>query len=101
MDRNQFQEWLSGVDGLSQAQSQQVQGVLSGEAEEIASLEAIEARCQSAFNCDPLSASNFDPSCGTERQLRRSRSWTSSRRRSIPSFLCKLFLAAFPSLHRN
>ena len=41
------------------------------------------------------------PPSGTERQLGRSRSWTSSRRRSIPSFLCKLFLAAFPSLHEE
>ena len=43
----------------------------------------------------------FCPPCGTERQLGRSRSWTSSRGRSIPSFLCKLSLLAFPSLHEE
>ena len=51
MVHNQFQEWLSGVDGLSQAQKQQLQGVLSGEAEEIASLEAIEARLAETRQC--------------------------------------------------
>ena len=51
MDRNQFQEWLSGVDGLCQAQKQQVQDVLSGETEEIASLEAIEARLAENRQC--------------------------------------------------
>ena len=70
MDHNQFQEWLSGVDELSQAQKQQVQGVLSREAEEIASLEAIEARLaetRQCPHCDTLGA----VSRGMARGLRR------------------------------
>ena len=51
MDHNQFQEWLSGVDGLGQAQKQHLQGVLSGEVEDIASLEAIGARLAENRQC--------------------------------------------------
>ena len=70
MDHNQFQEWLSGVDGLSQAQKQQLQGVLSGEAEEIASLEAIEARLAETRQC-PHCDTPGAVSRGMARRLRR------------------------------
>ena len=83
------------------AMARQDPGDVPGKSHLLNHRRSISRYCQSAFNCDPLSASNFDPSYGTERQLRRSCSWTSSRRRSIPSFLCKLFLAAFPSLHQE
>ena len=51
MDHNQFQEWLSGVDGLSQAQRLQLQGVLLGETEAGVLLEAIEARLAENRQC--------------------------------------------------
>ena len=44
MDHDRFQEWLSGMTWLSPAQRQQVQGVLQGETEPVASPEAIGAR---------------------------------------------------------
>ena len=62
--------------------------------------ESAAACCQSAFNCDPYRRP-ISPPCGTERQLGRSRSWTSSRGRSIPSFLCKLSLVAFCKILRT
>ena len=40
MDHNQFQELLSAISRLSPAQKQQVQSVLQGETEAVASLEA-------------------------------------------------------------
>ena len=56
MDHNQFQDWLSGIDGLSPAQRQQTQGVLQGETEATASLAVIEARLAENHQC---------PHCGT------------------------------------
>ena len=44
MVHKQFQNWVSGVDVLSQGQRQQTQGLLSGVTDENASLMAIEAR---------------------------------------------------------
>ena len=51
MDHTQFQERLSGIDGLSQAQRQQSQAALLGEVEPSASLEAIEARVAEDREC--------------------------------------------------
>ena len=51
MVHDQFQEWLSGEDRLSQAQGQKLQGVLLGETKAVASLEAIEARLTENRQC--------------------------------------------------
>ena len=44
MEHKQFQNWVSGVDALSQGQRLQTQGLLSGVSDENASLMAIEAQ---------------------------------------------------------
>ena len=51
MDHNQFQEWLSGVDGLGRAERLQLQGVLLGQTEAGVLLEAIEARLAENRQC--------------------------------------------------
>ena len=79
----------------------EIESMLNGYGLETAELICQIPDCQSAFNCDPYRRPILPPPCGTERQLGRSRSWTSSRGRSIPSYLCKLSLVAFPSLHEE
>ena len=56
MDHTQFQDWLSGIDGLRSQQKLTAKSVLSGETEAIASLAAIEARLAETRQC---------PHCGT------------------------------------
>ena len=70
MDHNQFQEWLSGIDGLSSEQKQQAQDVLLGKPEGAASLEAIEARMAKSRLCPHCDTSGA-VSRGTARGLRR------------------------------
>ena len=50
-DHNQFQDRLSGIDGLSPELGLQTQGVLSGETEATALLAAIEARLAETRQC--------------------------------------------------
>ena len=72
LDYNQFQEWLSGVDGLSQAQRQQLQGVLLGESEAGASLEAKEVRLaenRQCLHCDTPGAIGYDAIQGLQEDL--------------------------------
>ena len=70
MDHDQFQEWLSGVDGLRQAQRQQLQGVFLGETETTDSLAAIEARLAENHQC-PHCDTPGAVSRGMARWLRR------------------------------
>ena len=51
MDHPQFQDWLSGIDGLSPQQELAAKSVLSGETEATASLAAIEARLAETRQC--------------------------------------------------
>ena len=70
MDHNQFQELLSAVSLLSPAQKHQVQCVLQGKTEAVASLEVIEAKLaetRQCPHCDTLGA----VSRGKTRGLRR------------------------------
>ena len=70
MEHNKFQEWLSGIEWLSPAQKQQAQGVLLGETEAGAWLEAIEARLAENRQC-PHCDTPGAISRGTARGLRR------------------------------
>ena len=46
MDHKQFQNWVSGIDGLSPPQREQTQDLLSGVTGENASLMPIEAQLE-------------------------------------------------------
>lgn len=70
MDHQQFQDWISRVENLSQAQKQQAQAALLGEAEPTASLAAIEARVAQDRKCPHCDASGA-VSRGKARGLRR------------------------------
>ena len=74
MDHKQFQEWLSGIEGLSPAQRQQAQAVLLGEAEPSASLAAIEAR---------VAEDREYPHCGTPGAVSRGKT------RGLRRYQCK------------
>lgn len=74
MDHKQFQEWLSGIDGLSPAQRHQAHVVLLGESEPSASLEAIEARVADERQC---------PHCGTPGAISRGKA------RGLRRYQCK------------
>ena len=51
MDHMQFQNWVSGIDGLSPPQREQTQDLLSGVTGENASLMAIEAQLEETRQC--------------------------------------------------
>ena len=70
MDHKPFQEWLSGIEGLSPAQRQQAQAVLLGEAAPSASLAAIEARVaqdRACPHCGPPGAGSRGKTRGRRR----------------------------------
>ena len=70
MEHKQFQNWVSGLDALSQGQRQQTQGLLSGVSDENASLMAIEARLAETRQC-PCCNTAGAVSRGMARGLRR------------------------------
>ena len=70
MEHKQFQNWVSGVDALSQGQRQQTQGLLSGVSDENASLMAIEARLAETRQCPHCNTAGA-VSRGMARGLRR------------------------------
>ena len=70
MEHKQFQNWVSGVDELSQGQRQQTQGLLSGVTDENASLMAIEARLAETCQCPHCNTAGA-VSRGMARGLRR------------------------------
>ena len=74
MDHNHFQELLSAISRLSPAQIQQVQSVLQGETEAVASLEAIEAKLAETRMC---------PRCNTPRAVSRGKA------RGLQRYMCK------------
>ena len=70
MDHNQFQELLSAISRLSPAQKQQVQSVLQGATEAVASLEAIKAKLAETRMCPRCDTPGAD-SWGKVRGLQR------------------------------
>ena len=70
MEHKQFQNWVSGVNALSQGQKQQTQGLLSGVTDENASLMAIEARLAETRQCPHCNTAGA-VSRGIARGLRR------------------------------
>ena len=70
MEHKQFQNWVSGVNALSQGQKQQTKGLLSGVTDENASLMAIEARLAETRQCPHCNTAGA-VSRGIARGLRR------------------------------
>ena len=74
MDGKRFQDWLAGIDSLSQAQCAEALAVLSGQPDDVLSLAAVEATVEEDRRC---------PHCGTPGAVSRGRA------RGLRRYQCK------------
>ena len=74
MDGKRFQDWLAGIDSLSETQRTEALAVLSGQADDVLSLAAVEAKVEEDRHC---------PHCGTPGAISRGRA------RGLRRYQCK------------
>ena len=74
MDGKRFQDWLAGIDSLSETQRTEALAVLSGQADDVLSLAAVEAKVEEDRRC---------PHCGTPGAISRGRA------RGLRRYQCK------------
>ena len=74
MDGKRFQDWLASIDSLSETQRTEALAVLSGQADDVLSLAAVEAKVEEDRHC---------PHCGTPGAISRGRA------RGLRRYQCK------------